>query len=283
MPIAIQAFWDPILAQLGPFELGWHGILTALALFVGVLFAERLARGKLPDGMVTSVVPWAVVGAIIGARLFHVADHWSFYSAAPLSILAVWEGGIAVYGAFIGGVVAGVGYALLHGFPVRQLLDVAAPAMLLGQAIGRIGCFINGDATGAACGSPACALISVTYTNANDLLPDQLRGVPTHPYPLYEIAGCLLVLAVLWMIRPRLQQQPGTLFLAGMAGYAVVRFVLAIFRDENIVAFGLQQAQILSLATMLLAVGMLVWWQRRPAHPVVAEAAAPSPEGIETL
>jgi phosphatidylglycerol:prolipoprotein diacylglycerol transferase len=80
-----------------------------------------------------------VVGGIVGARLFHVADHLPYYLANPLLIPAVWEGGIAIYGAFLGGLIGGVVAARRARLPIWRLLDVAAPAMLVGQAIGRLG------------------------------------------------------------------------------------------------------------------------------------------------
>src|SRR6185369_10774311 len=91
------------------------------------------------------------------------------------------------------------------------LLDLAAPAMLVGQAIGRLGCLSNGDAWGAdATGCPLC--LAIRYTNQNDLLPDNLRGVPTYAYPMYEIGAELLLLAALWLARGRLRHRPGAAF-----------------------------------------------------------------------
>src|SRR4030088_918016 len=102
--MTIDIGFDPIAAQLGPFQLGWHGIFTALAVIVGVWLAGRLAQRRgISTDLVANVATWAVVGGIVGARLFHVLDHLSFYLENPLLIPAKWEGGIAVYGAFIGG------------------------------------------------------------------------------------------------------------------------------------------------------------------------------------
>ena len=148
--ITIDIGFDPVLAQIGPFQLGWHGIFTALAVAGGVWLALRLgARRGISPELVSTVATWAVVGGIIGARLFHVLDHLPQYAQDPLSALAVWQGGIAVYGAFIGGVVAGGFAAWRAKADPWPLLDIAAPAMLVGQAIGRLGCLSNGDAWGA--------------------------------------------------------------------------------------------------------------------------------------
>jgi phosphatidylglycerol:prolipoprotein diacylglycerol transferase len=190
----IELGFDPIIAQLGPFQLGWHGVFTALAVAVALWLGQRLAaRQGVPAERIGSVVTWAIVGGLLGARLFFVLDHWPAFLAHPLDALAIWEGGIAVYGAFLGGLLAGALAARRAGLPVWRLLDVAAPAMLVGQAIGRLGCLANGDAWGAPCAGPLC----VVYTHPHALLPPSLLGVPTHPYPLYEIGATLVLLAAL--------------------------------------------------------------------------------------
>jgi phosphatidylglycerol:prolipoprotein diacylglycerol transferase len=184
-----------------------------------------------------------------------------------LQAFAVWEGGIAVYGAFIGGIGAGLFAARRAGLPSWRLLDAAAPAMLIGQAIGRLGCLSNGDAWGAVCAHPLG--LCLIYTNPNDLLPLELHGVPTYPYPGYEIGAELLLLLGLWLARDRLRQ-PGEGFLLAALGYAVIRFGLGFMRQETIVAWGLQEAQLIALAAGLVALGFLLMRTRThramPSH-----------------
>jgi phosphatidylglycerol:prolipoprotein diacylglycerol transferase len=257
--------FDPIIAQLGPFQLGWHGLFTALAVLVAVWLAGRLGQRRgISTDVVYSIAGWGVVGGIVGARLFHVMDHLQYYAENPLLIPAVWEGGIAVYGAFIGGLVAGGLAAWRAHLDPWPLLDIAAPAMLVGQAIGRLGCLCNGDAWGSdATGCPFC--LAIRYTNQNDLLPADLKGVPTYAYPLYEIGCELLLLVGLWLLRDKLEKRPGLTFLVGAIGYAIIRFGLSYFRQEAIVLLGLQEAQVIALATGVLALGILVWrWIRAP-------------------
>jgi phosphatidylglycerol:prolipoprotein diacylglycerol transferase len=132
--------FDPIIAQLGPLQLGWHGIFTTLAVAVGVRYGLRRAKQMgLPAAPLGGVATWAVVGGLIGARLFHVLDHLPYYAAHPPEALAVYAGGIAVYGAFLGGIAGGWIAARRARLPVWRLLDAFAPAMLAGQAIGRFG------------------------------------------------------------------------------------------------------------------------------------------------
>jgi prolipoprotein diacylglyceryl transferase len=183
--------FDPVIAELGPFQLGWHGIFSAIAVLVAVWLAGRLALQRgIPTEVVYAIAGWGVVGGLIGARLFHLADHLSYYLENPLRIPAIWEGGIAVYGAFIGGLVGGFIAAWRSHLDPWPLLDIAAPSMLVGQGIGRLGCLCNGDAWGGdATGCPFC--LAIRYTNQNDLLPANLRGVPTYARRRQVIGQCL--------------------------------------------------------------------------------------------
>ena len=249
----IELTIDPIIAQLGPFQLGWHGIFSMLALLAGVWIGLWRARqlGLDTDTMISGL-GWVIAGAVVGARLFHVLDHLPYYLQHPLEIPAVWQGGIAVYGGFVGGVLAGVIAAWKLGLPVWRCLDSAAPAMLVGQAVGRIGCLINGDAWGAPTGCPC----GVVYWHEHALLPPDLLGVPTHPYPLYEIVAVAVLLGVLWLIRNR-GVRPGTAFLIMTFGYGIIRFVLTFVRQETVLVFGLQEAQIVALITGAIALAIL--------------------------
>jgi phosphatidylglycerol:prolipoprotein diacylglycerol transferase len=258
--VTLTFSFDPIIAQLGPFQLGWHGLFTAVAVAVALWLAGYLgAKQGISQDTIYSVAGWGVVGGIVGARLFHVADHLSFYAANPLLIPQVWEGGIAVYGAFIGGLIGGGIAAWRAHLDPWPLLDIAAPAMLVGQAIGRLGCLSNGDAWGAPVTGSSPFWLAIRYTNPNDLLPADLLGVPTYAYPVYEIIAEIILLAILWLLRDRLRQRPGSMFLLTAIGYAVIRFALTFFRQETVVLWGLQEAQVIALVTGVIALGVAAW------------------------
>ncbi len=258
----IRVTFDPIFLQLGGMALGWHGLFTALAVMVAVWLGMRRARAMgMSADPVSSVALWAVVGGIIGARLFHVLDHLSYFAANPMQIFAVWQGGIAVYGAFIGGIAGGFLAARKVGLQAWPLLDAAAPAMLVGQMIGRLGCLSNGDAWG----RPTDGAWGIVYQNPNDLLPPELLGVPTHPYPLYEVAAVALLLGVLWASR-RYFRVTGDAFLVAAIGYAAIRFGLTFFRQETVLFWGLQEAQVIALGTGVLALGLIALRHLRPSR-----------------
>src|SRR5438093_5852236 len=131
---------------IGGLVVTWHGFFTAVGVLIGVVLTARLAHHVgLTDDQVYSAATWVVVGGIIGARLLFVLEKLDFYKDNPLSILAINEGGISVFGALIGGFIGGAIYCRMRGIVVGRLADITAPGLSLGLGLGRIGDIINGE------------------------------------------------------------------------------------------------------------------------------------------
>ena len=134
------------LVAFGSFVLSWHGFFSFIAVATAVFLVGRWAptRGIHPDD-IYSIATWAIVGGIVGARAVHVIDHWSFYQSNPGQMIAVWNGGIGLWGGILGGFLVGAGYALWRKHPVGVIADLTAPALLFVQTIGRLGDIVNGE------------------------------------------------------------------------------------------------------------------------------------------
>lgn len=257
---------DPVILRLGDLTIRWYGLAIALGIALGIHVARREARRLgIDDDAIYTCALWAVVGGIVGARLFHVADRIDFYLQNPNDVLAIQQGGLAIWGGLAGGFAAGALYCRYADLPIGRVADLAAPALLLGQMVGRLGNLVNGDAYGRVVDLPW----SITYVHPDALIPD--LGEPTHPYPLYEIAWGAAVLGIVWRMR-RQRHADGTVFLTYLILYALGRFVLTFVRQETVVAFGLQQAQVVAVGAILVAVPLLLRRLRRPL--AVAEAAS---------
>ena len=243
---------DPVLVHLGPIAISWYGLAIAAALFVGFRIAVSEARGRgINTDLVADLVIWVIVGGLVGARLLHVIDRWSSYAEDPMRILMIQNGGLAIEGAILGGTLAGIIGARHLGLPVFRLSDAVAPAIVLGQAIGRLGCLVTGDALGPATDGSW----GVRYINPGAMAPE--LGTAYQPTFLYEAAWDVLLFAVLWMLRRRLHGD-GKLFAIYLALYAVGKFTLTFLRNEVIWLYGLQEAQLVAVGVLLLAVG---WWR----------------------
>ncbi len=237
---------DPVVVHLGSFALTWYGLLVALAIVAGVWLALSEARRRgIDTAEVETLAFWVVAGGMVGARALHVIDRWDLYVLHPLDVFAIWNGGLAILGAVLGGTITGAILARRRGLPVLALSDAAAPGVILGQAIGRLACLITGDAVGA----PTTGF-GITYLHPGAMVP--ALGVAYEPVFLYEMAWDVAVFAALWWLRPRLRVD-GHLFAAYLALYAVGKFVLTFHRGEAVWVGGLQEAQLLAIVALGLA------------------------------
>ena len=140
---------DPVAFTIGPIQVHWYGILIAAAALVGTLLATRVARwlGEDPEEA-WSMLLVVMAFAIVGARLYHVIHMWDHYIANPIEIPQIWNGGIGIPGGIAGGALGVLVYTRSRGLNTARWLDIAAPALLLGQAIGRLGNFVNQELYG---------------------------------------------------------------------------------------------------------------------------------------
>jgi phosphatidylglycerol:prolipoprotein diacylglycerol transferase len=241
----------PILLKIGGFHLRAYGTLIAIALLTGTWLAGReAARKGIPPERVQDFIVWATVFGILGARLYYLAFAApGIFLQNPLEILAIWRGGLAIHGALLGGTVTAIWFVRRHHLPFWRFADTLAPSMILGQAIGRLACFLNGDAYGI----PTTLPWAVTFTNPESMAP---LGVPLHPTQLYEMGLNLLLFGLLWWWRTRIQID-GRLFLLYAGGYGIIRFMVENFRGDQLqYAGGISAAQTISALVVIAAVAL---------------------------
>lgn len=255
---------DPVALQAGHFMLSWYSLIVMLAVAAAVVISIKEARRKgVSSEIIYSLVPWALAGGIIGARLFHVIDRWEYYAANPSQIFAIWQGGLAIWGALAGGFLSAAIFARVKQISIGLLADTLVPALLVAQIIGRFACVIDGDAVGGATALPW----AFTYINPGAMVPSGLLGVPVHPYPVYDQLWNLAGLFIALKLRHYLKAD-GLLFLSYLAIYAAGRFVLSFVRQEKIWFWGLQEAQIIAILIFIIA--LIVFWylaRRNQVHP----------------
>jgi phosphatidylglycerol:prolipoprotein diacylglycerol transferase len=254
----------PVAFELGPLTFRWYGILITTALLIGIVLAQNLGerRGLDPE-RIGDLAIWLVLGALPGARLYYVLFEWDRYAARPLEALAIWQGGIAIHGAILGGAIATLLFARRYKLPFWQLTDVVAPSLALGQAIGRWGNFFNSEAFGRPTDLPWHVYIPPAQR------PPGLEGVKFyHPTFLYESLWNLGVFSlVLWLffwgLRHPGRLKPGTVFLVYFAAYSLGRLWIEGLRMDSLMLGPLKMAQMVSLAGIALGVAGLLWLYRR--------------------
>jgi phosphatidylglycerol:prolipoprotein diacylglycerol transferase len=251
----------PIFVQIGPFAIRWYGVLMAAAMAVGLWLAYRDARrqGVDPEELLkTSEL--ALLGGLVGARLYYVAFSWDYYSRALPKIIAVWEGGLAIHGGLLGGLLLGGGYAWWKRLPLPRYLDIVAPSLALGQGIGRWGNFFNEEAFGTPTTLPWKLYISPAH---RPLVYAQEEFF--HPTFLYESLWDLLVFALLvWVFRGRVARAPTCLFWIYVGLYSVGRLIVEGFRTDSLMLGSIRVAQLASGIGIVLAIILVPILLKRP-------------------
>jgi phosphatidylglycerol---prolipoprotein diacylglyceryl transferase len=246
----------------GWFRLKWYGVLIASAVLIGVNLSMRLAKTRQIDPeAIADLAIWLVLAAIPSARLYYVAFQWPTYARNPLDIIKIWEGGIAIYGAIIGGSIAAIFFARLKQISFWQLADLVAPSLALGQAIGRWGNFFNSEAYG-----------SQTDLPWKLYIPKENNYF--HPTFLYESLWNLLLFTVLmWLFIDNTRHhhlKTGSIFLVYLIAYGVGRFWIEGLRTDSLMLGSLRISQIVSLVGITIgAIGLLWLYIRRRSLPDV--------------
>lgn len=252
---------DPVLVRWGFLALAWHGIFTAVGLAVGVWAAALLTQGTamLADEVYAVALP-VTLGGIIGARALFVAENWPLFAAAPSRMLAINEGGISVFGAVIGGSLAGAWYTWRKGLPLTSLADRAGIGFLVGQGIGRIGDIINGEHHGREAPGLPWSVVYIHPNTAGEL------GVPVHPAVAYEMLyDFVAALALLWLLRRGVRE--GVVYVAFLGLYGFGRLWVGFYRKDEIVVAGLGMAQLIGGLAIAVSLFWLLWvLQRQRQH-----------------
>jgi phosphatidylglycerol:prolipoprotein diacylglycerol transferase len=258
---------NPVAFSIGAFEVRWYGIMVVLAVVAVIVIALREAkRVGLAEEHIYSMGLWAIIGGIIVSRLFHVIDKWSYYMAHPGQIIG-FEG-LAIYGAVLGALLAVLIYCWVKKISFWLIGDIIAPGAILGQAIGRIGCTINGCCYGL----PTSLPWGVVYTNPGSYCP---LGEPFQPTQIYHLIWNLIGFGILWSLRRRLKPQ-GSLFLFYLALYAAgdlgIRFVRVGEPFRSGMFFNMQEAQLIGIIVLVVTVPWLVirMWRYRTKQQTTA-------------
>jgi phosphatidylglycerol:prolipoprotein diacylglycerol transferase len=261
LPLAFQfTSPGPIFVKIGPITIRWYGLLIATAVLIGVTLSQYLAkRRNVNPELIGDLSIWLVIAAIPAARLYYVLFEWSEYARHPERIIAIWQGGIAIHGAILGGLVASIIFAKVKRVSFWQLADLVSPSLILGQAIGRWGNFFNSEAFGAPTNLPW-----KLYIPPERRPPDLIGFEYFHPTFLYESLWDLMVFTLLIFLffrdlrgKPRLKT--GTLFMVYLAAYSLGRLWIEGLRTDSLMLGPLRIAQVISFIGIVLGLAGLSW------------------------
>ncbi|MFA4941856.1 MAG: prolipoprotein diacylglyceryl transferase [Patescibacteria group bacterium] len=254
---------NPIFLSFGPLHIYWYGLFIVIGIMMALAIYLKIAPYyNLKKDTIIDLVFWAVIFGIIGARIYHVVLEWSYYYKYPLDIFKVWQGGLAIHGALIAGILVGWVFAKKNNLNFWLLAAVAAPGLALAQAIGRWGNYFNqelfGRPTDLAWGIPI------------DIMKRPLEYLSAeffHPTFLYESTGNFLIFLVLiffhiWIIKKKKFDNFIYFLIFGLYLflYSVLRFSLEFVRIDATPVFGIFRfPQIASIIIVLLTFIILIY------------------------
>lgn len=253
---------DPIAIRLGPLEIRWYAICILLGLVLGVYLATKEApRKKILQDDILDFILLAFPLSIIGARIYYVAFSWSEYKDNLLSVFAVWNGGIAIYGGLITGALVLYFFTRYRFINTLDFLDVVAPSVMIAQAIGRWGNFFNQEAYGK-------AVASLDYLPA--FIRDQMYidGAYRQPTFLFESLWNLLGFGLICVLRrrPNLLKQ-GEITAFYLIWYGFGRLLIEGLRTDSLMFLGIRVSQWLSGLLILIGISMVVVRRRKTSIP----------------
>lgn len=260
----------------------WYGIFIGLGVILGVLLALHEAKrtGQNPDTYLDFII-YAMIISIIGARLYYVIFSWDFYSQHPEKIFAIREGGLAIYGGIIGGVLTAIVYSRVKKKNFWVMADTMAPSLILGQMLGRWGNFFNKEAFGGFTDNLFAMRYQLSQVRASDVTPDILQNLVTvngvdyiqvHPTFLYESFWSLCVFVIL-LILQRKKKFNGQVCATYFFGYALGRVWIEGLRTDQLCIGNVPVSQALSAVLIIASVVLYVYCKKKAAAVPVTEGA----------
>ncbi len=253
---------DPVALEIGKLQIRWYGVFMAIGFLAGFLLVQYRAEKKgFTKEQTADLLFWALIGGLVGSRLLYVFQNWDRFSQNLLEVLKIYHGGLVFYGGLAGAVLIIVALSLKHRWSLRQVGDLLAPALPLGQAFGRIGCLINGCCFG----KPWSGIFSITYPPHSEvcfvqhhkgfIATENAACLPVVPIQLLLAIMGATICAMLLVLDKRLQK-PGLLFPVYLIFYAAGRFILEFGRGDYLNTIGpFTPAQAVCL--VLLPAGLL--------------------------
>lgn len=253
---------NPVAFKLGNLSVKWYGIIMAVAIILAVsmaIFEGRKRQIESDDFM--DLLLWAVPLGYVGARIYYVIFEWHYYSQHLDEIIAIWNGGIAIYGGLLAGLAVLLVFCYKRMLPPFLMLDIITPGVMAAQILGRWGNFINQEAHG---GPTTLAFLQSLHLP--DFIINQMKigGVYYQPTFLYESFFNLIGLLIILLLRHRKYLfKQGEIFMLYLAWYSVVRFFVEGMRTDSLYLWGsIRVSQMLSVILLIVVIVLFIYRRR---------------------
>ena len=247
---------NPYIFQIGNFSIRWYSVLILIGVILGIILLEKEGkRFDISKDFLFNMAFWTIIFGFLGARIYYVAFNYNLYKGDIFSIFKIWEGGLAIHGGLIAGVLTIIIYCKKYDVRVLRITDLCVPSLILAQAIGRWGNFFNSEAHG-----PATSLAYLQSLHIPDFIIKgmYISGIYYEPTFFYESILCLIGFFILIIIRRLKYIKVGSLTGIYMMYYSIVRFFIETMRTDALMLAGFKIAQIVSVIMILIGIYLLV-------------------------
>ena len=248
---------DRVLLDLGFIKIYWYSLTMFLGVLVGVIVAYiEIKRKKIDTNNFSNMAFYAILFGFVGARLYYVLFNLDYYLSEPVEIVKIWNGGLAIHGAIIGAVLAIFLYCRKVKWNFIEIIDICAPALIVGQIIGRWGNFFNSEAHG---GIVTREFLEGLHLPKFIIDGMYIDGVYYHPTFLYELLLNLICFIVLMILRKNKKIHIGTISGIYLMWYSVVRFFIESLRTDSLMLGSLKMAQVIAFPLFFIGLGLVIY------------------------
>lgn len=247
---------DPIFLSIGQFDIRWYSVCILLGTLLAIfLLSKEGKRFKYSNDFIFNLAFWVIIMGLIGARIYYVIFNFSLYQNDLLSILEIWNGGLAIHGGIIFGLITAFVYTKKYNCKTLKLIDMAVPSLIIAQAIGRWGNFFNSEAYG--------SVVSKTFLEGYNIPEFIIEGMYIngnyhHPTFFYEFLLCLVGFIILLIIRRLNVIKTGQLTAFYLIWYGVGRFFIEALRTDSLMFGAFKVAQIISIIMVLIGIVIFI-------------------------
>lgn len=246
---------NPILLDLGFIQIRWYSVLILFAFIIGYfLVINRCKKKGISTTQISDMCFYLVIVSILGARIYYCIFNFNQYKNI-IDIFKIWEGGLAIHGGVIAGIIFIYFFTKKKKIPLLEVLDIFAPALVLGQAIGRWGNFFNQEAFG-----PETTLTTLRSLNIPQFIIDgmYIDHAYHHPTFLYESLGCLIIFIIIMIVRNLKVIKQGQISAIYFILYGLIRFFIESLRQDSLMLFNIKVAQLVSVLMILTGLFLFI-------------------------
>ena len=245
---------NPVLFKLLNLEIRWYSVLVLVAFILGFFLVVYRSRKRcISPALIYDMSFYLLIFCILGARLYYCLFNLDYYKENLIEVLKIWQGGLAIHGGIIAGIIFLFVYTKKHGIEFFNLTDLIAPSLALGQAIGRWGNFFNQEAYGS-----ATTIFELKKLHVPNFVIDgmYINGTYHHPTFLYESVACLIIFIILKIvsIKSKRGQLTGVYFIL----YGIVRYFIESLRTDSLMLSNFKVAQIISILMIIIGLVLIV-------------------------